>query len=353
MIDPPAIRVGRVLFAGQFIGHNVWRFNAFRALGVECRYLDQRRFFDETRWSRPLDKLEFRLKKGIRIRRWNAAILDAFRLYRPTVVWIDKGLFVHPETVQAMRDAGVLLVHCLHDDFRYRLYRGSPFERAIPHYHLHLVTRPSNVEELREMGAQTVERFLFSYEPSVHRPLPSLGVGDPYNADVVFVGHYEPGRESPVAWAAAAGPRVAVWGPGWTGAGRRALQRAGAQSGIVRGNGLWGDDYARVLSGRIGLGLLSRWMRDRHTCRTMEIPACGGLLLGERTEEHLELFDEGREALFFDGRDELEDRVRYLLREPRRRAEIAEAGRQRCIHSGYDHVSEARRHLLRIWRLLS
>ena len=340
---------GRILFVGQFMGHNVWRFNAFRTIGVECQYFDQRRFFDETRWTRPLDKLEFKAKRGIRIRMWNRTLLRKFREYRPAVVWIDKGLFVYPETVQVMRDDGAFVVHCLHDDFRYRLYQRTPFERAIPLYHLHLVTRPSNLEELPHWGAAATEKFLFSFEPSVHRPIPTPGEVDPFGADVVFVGHYEPGREQEVCWAVASGARVGVWGPFWPIAGRRALRREGVSADTVRGPGLWDEDYARVFfGGRIALGLLSRWMRDTHTCRTMEIPACGGLLLAERTEEHLYLFDEGREAVFFEGKDELLDRINYLLSRPNERSAIADAGRRRCARSGYDHVSEARRHLARI-----
>lgn len=355
MADQVARSLGRILFAGQFIGHNVWRFNAFRTIGVECTYLDQRRIFDETSWRRPLDKVEFKLKRGLRIKAWNSALLKGFEEYRPAIVWIDKGLFVYSETIRVMRDAGALMVSCLHDDFRYRLYQQTPFEQAIPLYHLHLVTRQSNVEQLVQRSAAVVSKFLFSFDPSTHRPVPPLADDrNHFDVDVVFVGHFEPERELPVAWAAASGARVGVWGPRWMLAGRRALRRARAPRGMVRGPGLWGDDYARAFfGGRIGLGLLSRWMRDRHTCRTMEIPACGGLLLAERTEEHLELFEEGREALFFECEEELRRHVQYLLRHPAERVAIAEAGRRRCFRSGYDHLSEARRHLARIREVFS
>jgi hypothetical protein len=53
--------VDRVLFAGQFVGHSRWRFDSFRALRVECCYLDQRSYFDETSWRRPLERVEFTL----------------------------------------------------------------------------------------------------------------------------------------------------------------------------------------------------------------------------------------------------------------------------------------------------
>jgi hypothetical protein len=338
-----------ILFAGQFIGHSRWRFEAFRSLGFECTYLDQRPHFDETSWRRPLEKAEFRLKHGPHVDRWNAAVIGAAKETKADVVWIDKGLFLREETVRHLHRWARVVVHCLHDDFRYRLYQRTPFERAVPEYDLHLVTRPANVDELTAFGARHVEKFLFSFEPSVHRPVavtPAFGKDEP---DVVFIGHYEPGREISIGAAAAAGVSVGIWGPMWRGRGERSVRRLAGKNGVVRGAGLWGDDYAGAFSGaRIGLGLLSGWMRDQHTCRSMEIPACGGVLVAERTREHLELFEEGCEAVFFGSTSELTEAVARLAESETLRKTIATAGRERVVRSGYDHVSEAKRHVARI-----
>ena len=72
--------------------------------------------------------------------------------------------------------------------------------------------------------------------------------------------------------------------------------------------------YARIIqSAKISLGLLSRGNRDRHTTRSFEIPAVGGLLCAERTDEHCASYKEGVEAVFWKDARECIEQCRRLL----------------------------------------
>jgi spore maturation protein CgeB len=60
-------------------------------------------------------------------------------------------------------------------------------------------------------------------------------------------------------------------------------------------------------------------------------------MLGERTDEHLAHFADGEEAAFFDGPEELIEKVDYYLTHADERRRIATAGRARCLRSAYSY----------------
>jgi hypothetical protein len=103
-----------------------------------------------------------------------------------------------------------------------------------------------------------------------------------------------------------------------------------------RGGSLAGDDYAKAIQcAKVNLGLLSLENRDLHTTRSLEIPALGALLCAERTSEHLAMYQEGTEALYWSDAQECADMCRHALVDEARRQAIASAGHQRVMRNGH------------------
>jgi hypothetical protein len=83
------------------------------------------------------------------------------------------------------------------------------------------------------------------------------------------------------------------------------------------------------------LGFLSKGNRDLHTTRSLEIPALGGLLCAERTSEHLDMYSEGQEALFWSNAEECAAMCKLALADENKREAIAAAGHMRVISNGH------------------
>ena len=117
---------------------------------------------------------------------------------------------------------------------------------------------------------------------------------------------------------------------------------------IIEDHGLYSDDYAKSFKCfKISLCFLRKINLDQQTSRTMEIPACGGFMLAERTKEHMDLFTEDKEAAYFSSDEELYQKCLYYLTHDDERQSIAEAGYNRAVMSGYSNV-ETLRELIKI-----
>jgi len=68
-------------------------------------------------------------------------------------------------------------------------------------------------------------------------------------------------------------------------------------------------------------------------------------MLAERTRRHLELFEDGKEAIFFSSNEELLDLVKKYLSCEKGRKTIARAGREKILKSGREHKEQLKKML--------
>jgi spore maturation protein CgeB len=285
-----------------------------------------------------LDKFAFKLGLPRDSTGVNAGILRLRQ--RPfDILWIDKGLFVRPETLQRFKQANQTskIVGFSLDDMSARHNQSLYFLHSLPLFDCFITNKSYNVTELQALGAKRVVFIDNAYDRNTHRPI-SLSDQEKryFSCDVAFVGTFELERAAFLNRLAESGTNLRVYGSDWGGK---------ALAFEVRPP-VYGDDYAKAICGaKINLGFLRRINRDLQTTRSIEIPACGSFMLAERTHEHLRLFEEGQEAEFFSSYSEAEAKIAEYLVDDVLRQRVAQAGLRRCLTAGYSYHDRLR-HIL-------
>ena len=256
---------------------------------------------------------------------------------RPDVVWIDYALAIRPGVYKDLKRTcpETRLVWYAEDDM-FQPHNGSVWlDRAIGALDLWVTTKSFNArpEEMPSRGARRVMFVHNTYDRALHRPVtPTAEEAERFGADASFVGTYEGERAASLLALAQSGIRTRVWGNGW-----KAMQETHPGL-ILEMRPVYGEELVRVYcASAINLGFLRKLNRDLQTCRTIEIPACGGFMLHERNDEVRSILTENVEAAFFSGDDELVWQCRHWLDRPDARAAVAKAGRQRIASGGFSH----------------
>ena len=271
------------------------------------------------------------------LERYNRDFLETLRTIKPQVAWLEWPQMLFAETVnKAKKELPECLLISFQDDnpFGTRSHdrpRWRYYSQAIPEYDLHLVKRQSDVAELKKRGAKAVEFFMHGYYAGLFHPVPEETIPRSSKHDVVFVGTPHDHRVEIIGDIFKnAQCSLHVYGGNWNRTLIYYLHRRQFHPHTVN------EGYVHVLCGaKICLGFVSSSNQDEYTMRTFEIPACKGFFLAERTPTHQALFEEGKEAEFFDSADECADKIKYYLTNESARQQIAEAGYQRCIKSDY------------------
>jgi len=148
---------------------------------------------------------------------------------------------------------------------------------------------------------------------------------------VSFIGTWSPKKEDVLSALASERPnlRLRVWGAQWGKA-----QTSGPLAKHLERRAVVGTEYVRaIVASTINLGILSEQRAgatagDQITSRTFHTPACGAFLLHERTEEVLEIFQDGSSIVCYGDLAEMIARIDEYLLIPERRNAIADRGRQ-------------------------
>ena len=332
-----------VLLAGDFLFSNYEQTfaRALRACGAEVAELPLAPFFG------PFNALSRAQRKYlVGPGRWaaNLAFVAACRRHEPDLALVWRSPYLYPWAIAAARRAGAKKIVLYNNDNPFGPDRDAiiwrEFRRLIPLVDGCVAVRSSNLADYQMAGCRDVFLMQFYYDPSLHRPqILTDAERAAYDTDAIFIGHCEPDRR--LDWMdelLETNLRVRIFGSGWE---QHAKARRWERLLPIRP--LWGDEYVKAIAGaKTGVVFLSSRNRDAYTIRNFEIPAIGTLMVSQRTNELLDMFRDGEEALFFSDGRELVSQVRRAVQDEAFRLRVANAGHRRCVQDGHDSVSRAR-----------
>jgi len=281
----------------------------------------------------PLSNL---LRNGLWVTRLDPGLLQLDLLrkierFQPDWVFFPLGSSVWGWTLRQLKQKG----------FKLAQWCGLPAQTMLPRdranlAYFDLIFQNSNFTAgLRAAGATgQIEYVPCGVDEQRYRPL-SLAAAEraPYTADICFIGSllnaFHSSRRQAVEYAIEHGIDIKVWG------GRREHYRHSPILKVWQGE-VWGEEEVKVLcSAKLGLNFhmdhAPGEIDHGLNLRAFQLPACEVFQLLQRVPSVAEFFEEGREIICFESKEEMLDKIRYYLAHDTERQTIARAGRDRTL----------------------
>lgn len=302
---------------------------AARARGLGVRVIDA---MDGYRgpWLLKKSLWWFAEKRPLRMGRFSAEIATAITDAPPRVLLTLGQAPVDGSLLDRARALGARCVNWSTDDPWNPAHRAGWHMRNLLHYDLVLTPRRANLADFRSLGCRAVDWLPFGYDPDLFKPPPPSDTATAARHDVLFVGGADADRAAFFEEFARVGPAPALAGAYWN--------RRAACARFAIGLKTAGELCALTAAASVNLCLVRRANRDGHVMRSFEIPAVGGFMIAEDTDEHREFFGpDGECVLYFRTPAEAATRAREALANPAERARMAGAARARVVAGGHTY----------------
>jgi spore maturation protein CgeB len=320
-----------ILYLGPISGTCLDRAMALGRLGHQVEHMDLRLLLPKTPW---VDRITWRLGGNLLAPLLMRGLENKLNGQSFDLCYVDGGELVTSKVISLVRRYTSKIINYNIDDplgprdgARYKEYRKS-----LANYDLCVVMRDQNVSEAKALGAKNVMRVFMTADEVSHAPRALNKTEDAqWDSDILFLGTWMPERGPFLLYLINLGLPLTIRGSNWHKAPEWPQLKRYWKGGFIGG-----DNYAKAIQcAKVNLGLLSKGNRDLHTTRSVEIPALGGLLCAERTSEHLSMYAEGQESLFWKDVEECAAMCSFALANEARRMSIAKAGHQRVMKNGH------------------
>jgi spore maturation protein CgeB len=324
----------RILYLAPLVPEEnaLFRFWALQRLGHALFAVDETYF--KVGGSRLAQAARFRTQMGPTVAHYNATVLDQAIRHGVDIVWADKEILLHPETLRALRRRGIATVDFTIDN----AYgpRNDPgwqtYKSCVGEYDLHVLQRDVSLRDYLAAGARNVVKMQTAFDLALSYP-PPFGwndrdrdrevsfVGSPYDDRADFLSRLHTEFALPV---------IISGTPRW------AEVLAAGDKHLYSGSEMMDAEYRRALwRSKINLSFVTKANQDEYAHKTFEIAGCAGFQIAERCPGHQERFVEDEEIVLFSTLEECAAKIRRYLPDEAARQRIAWAGYRRALRSGY------------------
>lgn len=287
-------------------------------------------YFDTDRYKRNKSIITYLNHKGLLTnvkRQLNMDLISAINHKEYDIVYFSKADWITKSTLHKVKEHSSLVVHYTPDAAFY-YNETADFSSSVSDYDFVITTKEWEVDEYIKRGCKRGQILVAVQGVDINFFRNKIETKKEH--DLLFIGRKEKSYKMNIEYLYKNSFDISVYGKQWLG------NSLVAAKPYIKGGNLVGSDYVnKINSAKIALGLLSKLFPETSTTRTFEITACGVLLLAERTDRHLELFEEDKEAIYFSTPSELAEKAKYYLKNDAIRERIALAGRLRCERSNY------------------
>jgi spore maturation protein CgeB len=330
-----------ILFVGQTVpgSRTFQRIDAFRVLGHNVEVVPTNvpgaRYEDKPSIAA---RLRYRLRVPKDVANAGSSILKKMSDGFFDILWLERAVEIGASTLRNAKklNPAIQIIWYAEDDMINPRHRTRHVEASMPLYDLWVTTKSFNAlpDEVPRFGVRNILFVNNSYDETLHKPiLVSELDQEDFGADVSFVGTYEKERAQSLILLAQQGVSVRVWGNGWSGLKSKFLNL------LIEDRPVYDDEYIKVIcASKINLCFLRKENRDLQTCRSIEIPACGGFMLHERNDEMLNILAENKEAAYFSNDQELVDQCKKWMAIEQVRKAIAAHGHARVTSESFSHA---------------
>lgn len=302
--------------------------NAFERAGYDVVNFDDRTFL----WyhaASPIERLARRALRKRQVAAFNSELQRYIDVCRPNIFFVFKGSAVSSATVDCARSAGARTVF-FYPDLEPAVH-GPDYVAALRQADGFFHTKPNLVEHMRSTVGSNAEFTYPVYDAAlVDNP---VAVSGP--ARLLVVANHSPGKAALIEKIVRADVfDIEIFGNGWP----------NEETGRVRfGGPLFGPAVRNMQrSATAVLGLLTEQLDgfasgDTVTARSIHVPAYGGLLLHQFTDDARRLYD--NDASLFRDIDDLIDKMSMLSNSPDQRLVLATQQQQSVLRKAHSQDS--------------